>query len=235
MLRMIDESAYQSSYWTAAALRINGVKVVAIKVTEGVGWFSNYYTWQLQQARLAGCAVVHCHLAHPEANSAADEAAYFFSKVKAEPGDLVALEAVAAIYRLIPPVAASSWTAQFSGDVKEHFGVLPVVFSAGSTIGDGALESVRDRNPLWFASPGANPDSPPAPPRPWLVSFLQYTVNHRWAPPNGTDVDVAYFAGFKQLAKLAIPPAVINVKVTVQDKSTTFRSSKHVSFPVSWI
>lgn len=233
-LRMIDESAFQTTYWTSAALRVNRIQVVAIKVTEGLGWYSSYYTWQLQQARLAGCAVMHYHLAHPETNSAKAEADYFFSKVKAAPGDLIALDVEPQIFGTIPATAGSSWAGQFSADVHTKFGVLPVIYSAGSTIGDGGLESVRGKNPLWYADPGASPSSPPAPPMPWLISFLQYSTNPRWSS-GGTDVDAAYFGSLSQLAELAIPPAKTTVTVTVKDKVTGEVATKTLKYSVSWI
>ena len=233
-LKMIDESAYQTSYWTAAALRVNQIQVVAVKATEGVGWFSSYYTWQVQQARLAGCAVMHYHLAHPETNSAAQEVAFFASKAKPQPGDLIVLDVEPQIFSLIPASAGSTWAGQFSADIKAKYGVLPVIYSAGSTIGDGGLESVRGKNPLWYAYPGANPSSPPAPPKPWLISFLQYTTNPNWSS-GGTDVDVAYFSDKAQLGDLAIPPELVILTAKAVDKVTAKSASKTADFHISWI
>lgn len=233
-LSMIDESAFQASFWTAAALKVNGIKVVAIKVTEGVGWFSSYYAWQLQQARNAGCVVLHYHLAHPETNSAAAEFTYFLSKVKAAPGDLIVLDVEPQIFTLIPATAGSTWVSQFSGDVKTKWGTLPVIYSAGSTISDGGLESVRGKNPLWFASPGANPDNPPAPPKPWLISFLQYGVNSKWSA-SGTDIDAAFFSGKTQLGPLAIPPTTVVLTAKAHDTRTGTKASRGADFKVSWI
>lgn len=233
-LSMIDESAYQASFWTAAALKVNGIKVVAIKVTEGIGWFSSYYAWQLQQARNAGCVVLHYHLAHPETNSAANEMKYFVSKVTPQPGELIVLDVEPQIFTLIPATAASTWVSQFSGLVKSQWGVLPVIYSAGSTISNGGLESVRGKNPLWYAFPGANPASPPAPPKPWLISFLQYSVNSKWSS-SGTDVDAAYFSSKSQLAPLAIPPTTVMLTAKATDKRTSAHSSRTKTFQISRI
>lgn len=232
MLRMIDQADYQKTYWTAAALRINGIQVVAIKVTEGIGYENPYYGWQLSQARLAGCAVMHYHLAHPESHGAHEEAGYFFSKVKAAPGDLIMLDAEAQIFTSIPATAASAWTAQWCELAHARFGCPAVIYTSGAPIGNGALESVRGKNPLFYAYPGANPDHPPAPPMPWLVSFLQYGVNTRWAPPDGTDMDVAYFDGFRHLAELAIPPRKFELTATASGHAG--RVTKSATFDVTW-
>lgn len=233
MLRMIDQWAAHKSYWTAAALRINGIQVAALKVTEGVHDENPYYQWQLQQARLAGCAVIHYHVAHPEANGAHEETDWFFSKVRAASGDLIMLDAPPHTFGVVPASAASAWAAQWSAAVEDRYKVKPVVYASGSTIADGALESVRGKNPLCYDYAGASPQHPPAPPMPWLVSFLWHTVNHQWAPPEGTDVGVAYFDSRQQLADLAVPPRTFDLTVVLVHDSGA--DTKNASFKVSWV
>lgn len=200
MLNMLDEASYQGQQWTAAALRGAAVQVVAVKASEGLTYLNPDHSWQVGQARAAGCTVMHYHLIHPELGDAFDaEAQFFTAAAAAAPGDLLAYDCEPEfIDGHIAAAACSSWVHGLSMSLRAT-GASPVCYATGVLISGGYLESVRDIDPLWYAYPGANPASPPTPPEPWLVSFLQYGQR------SGTDVDSAYFGDAAQLAKLAIP------------------------------
>lgn len=212
-LKMIDESSYQSHQWTASALKASRIQVVMVKATEGTGYTSPDYGWQVGQARQAGCVVGHYHLIHAETNTAAAEIAYLRNAVskQARPGDLISYDVEPQFIQKISAGAGSAWIGAFSKALHSAFGASPICYTANSTIGGGWLESVRGRDPLWLAWPGANPSSPPAPARPWVVSFLQYGLI------KGTDADSAFFSSPAGLAKLGIPPLPVLASAYTSD------------------
>lgn len=196
-MQMIDEASYQGLYWTADRLRANGIQVVAVKATEGTTYQNPYHDQQVTAARAAGCAVMHYHLSHP--GNVLAELQNFNGHAKAQPGDLIMYDFEPQFWNAVPPAQCSSAVGQWAAASQGHFRAPTVIYTPGDPIATGRLESVRGRNPLFYAVPGADPNRPPAPPRPWLISFLQYTQRQ------GTDIDVAYFNDRAQLAKLAIP------------------------------
>ncbi len=202
-LSMIDESSWQSRAWTTAALKAAGVQVVAVKATEGTTYASPDYLWQVGQARAAGCAVIHYHLARY--GDAPAEAAWFLDHADLRAGELVALDNEAQYIEIIPAGTASAWVFAWTGIVKGHSKAPAVIqYTSDDPIRGGWLESVRGQEPLWLAWPGANPASPPSPARAWLLSILQFGTR---PGPVTTDVDCAYFGTLAQLRKLAIPAA----------------------------
>src|SRR5215472_1411254 len=197
-MKMIDEASYQGNEWTPARLQAAGIQIVAVKATEGIGYLNPFYAAQVTAARVAKCAVMHYHVAHP-ANPSDKEFDYFESHALAGPGDLIMVDCEPQIFTL-PPAVQSAWLENFTRFISSKWpGVTPVIYETGILISDGSTESVRDRLPLFLAVPGADPANPPAPPQPWLLSFLQY------GEAAGTDQDAAYFGSLAQLQKLAIP------------------------------
>jgi len=203
-LAMIDQASFQGHYWTAAHLTAAHIEVVAVKATEGTGYVNPDYGWQVGEARAAGCVVMHYHLIHPELNGPGAEVAWFHRHAQARPGDLVAYDCEPQFVQKVSTIAGSAWVKSFSQQAWAAFGHPSVVcYTPGTLIAGGWLESVRGIDPLWYASPGANPASPPVPARPWELSFLQYGVRGQVA----TDADCAYFGSSGGLEILAIPAA----------------------------
>ena len=200
-LRMIDESSWQARTWTAARLKAAGVQVVAVKATEGTDYASGYDGWQTDQARSAGCVVMHYHLARYGSSQA--EADSFARHLDGEGklGDLVMLDNEANFIEALNPTAAAAWVSAFIKEIKRLTGAPAVIqYTSRDPITRGYFTGIRE--PLFLADPGASPKAPPIIPG-WPVSFLQYTT--RTDGGTVTDVDCAYFGTVGQLRKLAIP------------------------------
>lgn len=199
MLPMIDEASFQGLEWTPARLDAHGIKLVAVKATEGLDYANPFRADQVAAARHAGCTVMHYHVGHPELNAPEPEVSFFLARAAAMPGDLIALDCEPQFFTLPGGQPRAQWVGGWTADAHEATSATPVTYCADDQITDGSMEAVRGKLPLWLAWPGADPARPPAPARPWLVSFLQYGQR------DGTDLDSAYFGTLADLGKLAIP------------------------------
>lgn len=200
-LAMIDESVYQARAWPAAALRSAGIKVVAVKATEGTTYVNPNHDWQVNEARAAGCVVMHYHLSHY--SSSGGEADYFLTHAHVGPGDLVMNDNEANLIEALQPIEASAWVSAFTKDLRKLTRTQAVVqYTSRDPITRGYLDSVKGKEPLFVAEPGASPASPQPVPG-WLISFLQYGTRSSSAGP--TDADAAYFGSLAQVRKLGVP------------------------------
>jgi lysozyme len=197
MLNGRDFASYQGQI-SAADWR-GKIQFGIVKCTESNFYENPDYHEQLQVIRDIGAVPAHYHLAHPEQTSAAAELAYFLARADLRPGEGIALDCEPQFYGLVTPQAGAAFNVVFDHAILSRYHAHAWMYGTEWLIAQGYFEGVRNVAPLWYASPGADPAHPPVPPRPWLVSFLQYAVI------GGVDADAGYFGSADQLRKLCIP------------------------------
>lgn len=147
-------------------LKKSGVSAAWLKATEGVTFDDNTYAVRKRNANYAGLFTGAYHFAHPEHNTAREEAHHFCKVVRKL--DKHDLKPVLDFESGTPHPSYFSWIVEFNHYVKEALGRYPVFYSYPSYI-TGLRLSRPVGNGLWLASYGRNDgkDHGATTPPPW--------------------------------------------------------------------
>jgi len=185
----IDVSHYQGSIdWTS--VKTSGVSFAWAKATEGSGTGDAYFTGNMINAKAAGVRIGAYHFAHPENNSPATEANYFWSVAGTYiKGDGLSIQPVLDYETFSAPgnipVGATNyadWANQWCNDIVNDAAaagvtVKPVIYT--STCEAGYLDS-RDALWLpWIANPSGQPAQTGSP---WTSTPCSSGTYEIWGP-----------------------------------------------------
>lgn len=154
-------------------VRQSGVAGCWMKATEGVTFTDALYAGSAHEARTVGLRVGAYHFAHPEKNSALQEADFFCRVIgKPKRRDLRPVLDFE-VKTTLHPVILEGWAHRFCQRVYHNIGVLPLFYSYTAYI-----EAMRPVKPigagLWLAD--YNGLLHVAAPKPWKhVTVHQYT------------------------------------------------------------
>jgi len=185
----IDVSHYQGSIdWTS--VKTSGVSFAWAKATEGSGTGDAYFAGNMINAKAAGVRIGAYHFAHPENNSPATEANYFWSVAGTYiKGDGLSIQPVLDYETFSAPgnipVGATNyadWANQWCNDIVNDAAaagvtVKPVIYT--STCEAGYLDS-RDALWLpWIANPSGQPAQTGSP---WTSTPCSSGTYEIWGP-----------------------------------------------------
>ncbi len=189
----VDVSNWQGHVdWPA--VRDSGHVFAFTKATEGVTFVDRTLTYNRQSMAAVGMVLRGLyHFAHPDRNSAADEARHY-------------LEAVSPLAQGEVPVldleveggpGAGPWAAEWMNIVEAATGHTPILYSYAPYLSDTPTQDLT-RFPLWIAAWGANnggvPGRQPNTDRWDNWTFWQYTSKAS-VPGIEGDTDKSMFAG----------------------------------------
>lgn len=164
----VDVSSFQSV--TTEKNWLPKIGFVLVKSTESTNYANPLHDAQVAAARATGDLVGHYHYAHPGANTAAAEAAFFLAHTTLRPGDVVALDYENLNSRAANPAA---WVCGFINAIVKATGVKPWLYLSDYWMGNvlasatAAQADLIRSCPLWKAgnhdayvsSPSASPGS----------------------------------------------------------------------------
>jgi GH25 family lysozyme M1 (1,4-beta-N-acetylmuramidase) len=247
-IRGIDVSAYQHTgapiNWNSLAKQ--GLKFVAIKVSEGTYYVNQYYRQDAQAAAKSGLAILPYVFANPSEATGPATARFavraagqqlgrlpFVVDLENDPyvpaGKQAGKKAIKKAnkkankraddcYGLQVP-AMISWIAGFSSETEALTGQAPIIYTTSTWWQECTGNTARfRRDPLWLA---AFDSTPPTVPPPWeRWSFWQYN-SHGSLPGLGqTDLDYFQPTG-------AFPALIKSVKASKSVKSGKPAPKKH--------
>lgn len=167
----------------------NGQAFAWLKVSEGTGFVDNTFGAFAADATLAGCPYGGYHFAHPDANSAADEARFFLDHYSPRGTVAPALDieprGVGAQHRdplaIMGPAALAQWCDQWCSLVLDATGLEPLQYMDRDYCGH--LAPYSQRWPLWLATgDGSRP-----------ITYAGRTVAVvQWGQDGGIDRDQAW-------------------------------------------
>lgn len=191
----IDISDYQTvTSWSQ--VKASGVVFAWAKSTEGMTVNDAAFVSNITNGESAGVKMGAYHFAHPENNSAADEAQHFLS---------VAGPYIATCE--LPPVldfettgnlsysTLTTWVNNWMTAVKNATGITPIIYTDGSIASN--LGSSVNVYPLWMADPDSSSTLPPTNLGVWTDwAFKQYSWTGTIPGISGiSDVDLDVFNG----------------------------------------
>ena len=182
-----DISSYQGSI-NFDTLK-NNANFVIIKATEGVGVTDHTFTRNQSEARRVGLAIGYYHFAHPELNSAIDEANCFCSVVKPQVGEILILDYEANWSG--DPVA---WSKSFLDQVYSIYNCRPLIYLNQSLATSHDWSSVSSEYGLWIAAYTGSPTDNSFKSGSWSTAAIQQWTNNQTVPgiPTGVDGDVFF-------------------------------------------
>jgi len=185
----MDVSHYQGAIdWTS--VKNSGISFAWAKATEGSGTGDAYFAGNMSNAKAAGVCIGAYHFAHPEANSPATEANYFWSVAGSYiTGDGLSVQPMLDYETFTAPnnipVGATNyadWANQWCNDIVNDAAaagvtVRPIIYT--STCEAGYLDS-RDAQWLpWIANPSGQPAQTGTP---WTNSPCTSGAYEIWGP-----------------------------------------------------
>jgi GH25 family lysozyme M1 (1,4-beta-N-acetylmuramidase) len=196
-LRGLDISAYQHAgspiEWGLLAKQ--GIRFVAIKVSEGTYYVNPYYPSDARAAAAAGLAVLPYVFANPRRADGTTTASFAVSAMGSDRGRLplvVDLEndpydKTAICYRLGIP-AMLVWITRFTAQAAALTGKWPVIYTTATWWQQctGSAGQIR-RDPLWLAAFDGTPPTVPFPWGDW--TFWQYSNDSFLAGIGQVDLD----------------------------------------------
>jgi GH25 family lysozyme M1 (1,4-beta-N-acetylmuramidase) len=210
-VRGLDISAYQhvgeTIQWRLLARE--GIRFVAIKVSEGTYYANPYYRSDARAAAMAGLQVLPYVFANPARARGMATARY---AVRAAGGERGRLPFVVDLendpYKNsddcygLGARAMIAWIAGFIGEAKALTGHLPVIYTTAAWWRECTGNTARfRRDTLWLA---AFSGTPPATPSPWQHwTFWQYNSNGTL--PGIGEVDLDYYQPTRALPALSAP------------------------------
>jgi GH25 family lysozyme M1 (1,4-beta-N-acetylmuramidase) len=213
-VRGLDISAYQHAgtpiNW--GLLAGQGIRFVAIKVSEGTYYVNPYYPSDARSAAAAGLAVLPYVFANPSRASPTATVKFAVSAISAIGGERGHLPLVvdlendpynksADCYRL-PVPAMLAWIAGFTAQAEALTGKWPVIYTTEDWWREctGSAGQFR-HDPLWLAAFDGTRPSVPSPWRGW--TFWQYSNDGSLAGIRQADLD--YFMPASGLPALRLP------------------------------
>jgi lysozyme len=212
-IRGLDVSAHQhaGSPINWGLLTRQGLRFVAVKVSEGTYYRNSYYASDARAAAAAGLAVLSYVFANPSSADGTATAKFAVGALGHKRGParlplVVDLEndpykKAADCYGLHIP-AMIAWIARFTKAAKDLTGKWPVIYTTAAwwqecTSSTGQFR----RDPLWLA---AFDGTPPTLPSPWLHwTFWQYSNDGSLPGIGQTDLD--YYSPSSSLPSLSPP------------------------------
>lgn len=192
------------SHWNAmpnfTTLKANGIGFVINKGTEGSGLTDTTLAACRSGAKAAGLIFGSYHFA--TWGNVTSEVNWFLAQVKPQPGELVALDAEAAIPAGVDVVA---WCDQFSRAVKARVGVAPLIYMNQSWLaGHNWAPVLADGDGLWLAKYDNATTGGALGPWP-VMSMKQFTDAASIPGQVGTVDEDAFEGSLATLLKYAIP------------------------------
>ncbi len=196
----IDVSHHQGSIdWDQVA---NDGKVYAwAKATESTGYTDSEFQNNMSNGIAAGVVMGAYHFAHPDANSATDEANHFLSVAGNYIGDgflppVLDLEDRSGVHldQEMTSTQLTNWVVEWCQAVESQTGVKPVIYT-NSNYANYLHSSVTEYG-LWIADPDGDPSDPPSNIGVWNTwLFKQYSWNGTVSGINSSAVDLDVFNG----------------------------------------
>ncbi len=196
----IDVSHYQGTIdWNQVA---NDGKVFAwCKATESTGFTDSEFLNNVTNGMAAGVVMGAYHFAHPDANSATDEANYFLSVAGDYIGDgflppVLDLEDRSGVNldEVMTSTELTDWVIEWMQTVEAQTGVKPIIYTNANYA--NYLNSSVTEYGLWIADPDGDPSDPPSNIGVWNTwLFKQYDWYGTVSGINTTEVDLDVFNG----------------------------------------
>lgn len=210
-VRGLDISAYQhvgkTIHWRLLAR--DGIRFVAIKVSEGTYYANPYYRSDARAAAMSGLEVLPYVFANPARARGIATARYAVSAAGGERGRLpLVVDLENNPYKKsddcygLGARAMIAWIVGFIGEAKALTGRLPVIYTTAAWWRECTGNTARfRRDTLWLAAfSGTPPDAPSA----WQHwTFWQYNCNGTL--PGIGEVDLDYYQPTRALPALAAP------------------------------
>jgi GH25 family lysozyme M1 (1,4-beta-N-acetylmuramidase) len=231
-IRGIDVSSYQHMGHTInwRLLAREGIKFVAIKVSEGTYYTNPYYAGDARAAAAAGLSVVPYVFANPRRSPGAKTARFAVAaagytrgtgrlplEVDLENDPYAATDGTGNCYGLSVQ-RMIAWIAGFNAEAMALTGKAPIIYTAVDWWQQCTRNTALFRHdPLWLASYDT---TRPAVPPPWTTwTFWQYSDDTELPGVGVTDVD--YYQATSALPALRPPSA------KAVSKSQSKQSSQH--------
>lgn len=172
----------------------NNVNFVIAKATEGTSIIDEWFGNNRQQARLAGILRGWYHFAHPELNSATDEATFFINVIKGDP--LQVGESIYLDYEESWSGDNVTWVLTWMQAVEKALGVKPIFYSYQSMLtSHDWTPVVNNDNGLWVAAPTNDPSNNNFDTGAWPSAMMQQWGNETIPGVTTGVVDADIFFG----------------------------------------
>lgn len=157
MIKLPDLSNYQpTEVWPQ--IKSNGYTVVYLKSSEGLTWNDPTFASHVQGAHSVGIQVGAYHFAHPESNSALDEAKHFVSILKQTPTDLMPVLDLESPNKPTTGITGAylvTWARDFINYVQSETGKKVMLYTGAWYVNTYGLHGLGDI-PLWIAVYGVS-------------------------------------------------------------------------------